>query len=86
MSKNTAPAAPPAHKEFDFFKVIQGYLDQATKVAQIEPYISTILSQPKNEIIVNFPVKMDDGEVRIFKGYRVQHNNILGPFKVKLPE
>lgn len=81
MSKNTAPAAPPAHKEFDFFKVIQGYLDQATKVAQIEPYISTILSQPKNEIIVNFPVKMDNGEVRIFKGYRVQHNNILGPFK-----
>ena len=41
----------------------------------------TILSQPKNEIIVNFPVRMDNGEVRLFKGYRVQHNNLLGPFK-----
>ena len=40
-----------------------------------------ILSQPKNEIIVNFPVSMDNGEFRLFKGYRVQHNNILGPFK-----
>ena len=41
----------------------------------------TILSQPKNELIVNFPVRMDSGEVRLFKGYRVQHNNLLGPFK-----
>ena len=48
---------------------------------KLEPYVQTILSQPKNEIIVNFPVKMDSGEVRLFKGYRVQHNNLLGPFK-----
>ena len=41
----------------------------------------TILSQPKNEIIVNFPVRMDNGEVKLFKGYRVQHHNLLGPFK-----
>jgi len=67
--------------EYDFFKVVQGYLDQAAKVINLEPYVATILSQPKNEIIVNFPVKMDNGEVRLFKGYRVQHNNLLGPFK-----
>jgi glutamate dehydrogenase (NAD(P)+) len=41
----------------------------------------TILSQPKNELIVNFPVKMDDGSIRLFKGYRIQHNNLLGPYK-----
>jgi glutamate dehydrogenase (NAD(P)+) len=40
-----------------------------------------ILMHPKNEIIVNFPVRMDDGSYRMFKGYRVQHNNILGPYK-----
>jgi glutamate dehydrogenase (NAD(P)+) len=77
---STRPAATPA-KEYDFFKVIQEYLDQAAKACGLEPYITTILSQPKNELIVNFPVKMDNGEVRLFKGYRVQHNNILGPFK-----
>jgi glutamate dehydrogenase (NAD(P)+) len=77
---------PPASrtslpKENEFFKAIQDYLDRAAKVINLEPYVRTILSQPKNEIIVNFPVKMDSGEVRLFKGYRVQHNNLLGPFK-----
>ena len=70
-----------AHKEYDFFKVVQDYLDRAAKVIKLEPYVQTILSQPKNELIINFPVKMDNGEVRLFKGYRVQHNNLLGPFK-----
>jgi glutamate dehydrogenase (NAD(P)+) len=40
-----------------------------------------ILSQPKNELIVHFPVRMDSGEYRLLKGYRIQHSNILGPFK-----
>src|SRR5580658_843913 len=69
------------HKEYDFFKVIQDYLEKASKTVNLEAYVKTILSQPKNEIIVNFPVRMDSGEVRLFKGYRVQHNNLLGPFK-----
>jgi len=47
----------------------------------LEPWIATILSQPKNEIMIHFPVRMDSGEYRLFKGYRVQHNNILGPYK-----
>ena len=45
------------------------------------PAVRDILSQPKNELIVNFPVRMDNGEYKLFKGYRVQHNNILGPYK-----
>ncbi|MGI9598831.1 MAG: Glu/Leu/Phe/Val family dehydrogenase [Acidimicrobiales bacterium] len=40
-----------------------------------------ILSHPKNEIIVNFPVSLDDGSKRVFTGYRIQHNNLLGPYK-----
>jgi glutamate dehydrogenase (NAD(P)+) len=47
----------------------------------LEPWITTILSQPKNELMIHFPVRMDDGDYRLFKGYRVQHNNILGPYK-----
>lgn len=39
------------------------------------------LSEPKHEIITNFPVRMDTGEVEMFRGYRVQHNNTLGPYK-----
>jgi len=43
--------------------------------------ILCLLRQPMNEIIVNFPVRLSNGELRIFKGYRVQHNNFRGPFK-----
>jgi len=50
-------------------------------VAELADYIRLILSQPKNEIIVNFPVRMDNGDVRLFKGYRLQHSSMLGPFK-----
>lgn len=47
----------------------------------LDPEIRKILSKTTNEIIVNFPVKMDDGRVEMFTGYRVQHNNALGPYK-----
>jgi len=43
--------------------------------------VRTILTKPKNEIVVNFPVKMDNGRIEMFTGYRVQHNDALGPFK-----
>jgi glutamate dehydrogenase (NAD(P)+) len=78
QSRNSLTGLP---KEYDFFKVVQDYLEVAAKVINLEAYVGTILSQPKNEIIVNFPVRMDNNEVRLFKGYRVQHNNLLGPFK-----
>lgn len=68
-------------KHYDFYKVVQDYLERASALINLEPFVRTILAQPKNELIVNFPVKMDNGEVRLFKGYRVQHNNLLGPYK-----
>jgi glutamate dehydrogenase (NAD(P)+) len=39
------------------------------------------LMHPDNEIIVNFPVKLENGDTKTFKGYRIQHNNLLGPYK-----
>jgi len=54
---------------------------EVAKHIGLDPSVTTILSQPKNEVMVHFPVRMDDGQHRIFKGYRIQHNNILGPYK-----
>jgi glutamate dehydrogenase (NAD(P)+) len=54
---------------------------QAADLMNLPNRLKLILAQPKNEIMVNFPVRMDDGEFRLFKGYRVQHNNALGPYK-----
>src|SRR5260370_31373643 len=70
-----------AAKEYEFSKAIQDYLGRAAGVGHVQPHVQTILNQPKDELIVNFPIRMDGGEVRLFKGYRVQHNNLLGPFK-----
>lgn len=53
----------------------------AAEVMNLPHYLQLILAQPKNEIMVHFPVRMDNGSFRLFKGYRVQHNNALGPFK-----
>lgn len=55
--------------------------ESAANHIKLHPNIKKILSITNNEIIVNFPVKMDNGEVEIFTGYRVQHNNALGPYK-----
>ncbi len=54
---------------------------RAAELIDLEPTYREILSYPKNEIIVNFPVTLDDGSLRVFTGYRIQHNNILGPYK-----
>jgi glutamate dehydrogenase (NAD(P)+) len=71
---------PPAER-YDFFHVIRSYLDEAARIVKVPEHVRLILSQPKNEIIVHFPVLMDNGEYRLFKGYRIQHSNILGPYK-----
>ncbi len=51
------------------------------KMAETDKKVLDALSEPKNIIDVVFPVKMDDGKIRIFHGYRVQHNNWRGPYK-----
>lgn len=78
---NDTVQTKPTRPSYDFFKVIQGYLNAAARVVDLPEHVGAILSQPKNELIVHFPVLMDDGTHRVFTGYRVQHNNLLGPYK-----
>jgi glutamate dehydrogenase (NAD(P)+) len=56
-------------------------VNRACDVLKAPEYVKAILGQPKTELIVNFPVQMDDGRYKLFKGYRIQHNNVLGPYK-----
>jgi glutamate dehydrogenase (NAD(P)+) len=53
----------------------------AADVLDLKHRVRIILAQPKNEVMVHFPVRMDDGHHKLFKGYRIQHNNALGPYK-----
>ena len=63
-----------------YFQTISSVLE-AANLLKVDQRLKLILSQPKNEIMVHCPVKMDDGRWQLFKGYRVQHNNVLGPYK-----
>lgn len=56
-------------------------LDEIAKRIDLEPWIHKKLRHPKRELIVSIPVRMDDGSVEVFTGYRVQHNITLGPAK-----
>lgn len=55
--------------------------NKAADLMHLDPDVRNILSKTTNEIIINFPVKMDDGKIDMFTGYRVQHNSVLGPYK-----
>ncbi len=68
-------------RDYQFFDVVRSYLASAARVIDLPSHVEQILEQPKNELIVHFPVRMDDGSHRMFKGYRIQHNNLLGPYK-----
>lgn len=63
------------------FDNVRQQFDKAADLMGLEPDIRKILATTQNEIIVTFPVKMDDRRIEMFTGYRVQHNNVVGPYK-----
>jgi len=70
------------HKgKLNLFEMATVQFNRAADLIGLDGWVRTILSEPQNEIIVNFPVQMDDGSFRLFKGYRIQHNNAYGPYK-----
>lgn len=68
-------------RERNLFSLSEQQLARAFDILSLNESLTTILAQPKNEIIIHFPVRLTSGKTELFKGYRVQHNNILGPFK-----
>lgn len=55
--------------------------NNAADIIELNTNIRKILEVTNSEFIVHFPVRMDNGAIEIFTGYRVQHNNALGPYK-----
>src|SRR5690554_5871521 len=79
MTNETVDKPKPVKKG-----MLDNVLEQFNHAADqinLNPNVRKILSITNTEIIINFPVRMDNGDVEIFTGYRVQHNNALGPYK-----
>lgn len=65
----------------NIYENVQRQFGKAADLMNLDPDVREILSRPTNEIVINFPVKLGDGRVKMFTGYRVQHSDALGPYK-----
>src|SRR5215475_8766404 len=63
------------------FRIAQIQFDMAAEFLKLDPGLRQILRTPKRILEVSLPTKMDNGQVRVFTGYRVQHNISRGPGK-----
>jgi len=63
------------------FLVAQQQLDQCAKILKLDPGVQALLKVPSRELHVSIPVKMDDGSLKVFQGFRVQYNDAKGPCK-----
>ncbi|MEM2873576.1 MAG: Glu/Leu/Phe/Val dehydrogenase [Nitrososphaerales archaeon] len=68
-------------EKLNLFSVAQKQLDQCAKILNLDSNTHEILRVPMREIHVSLPVRMDDGSIKVFRGFRVQYNDARGPTK-----
>ncbi|MEB3245283.1 MAG: Glu/Leu/Phe/Val dehydrogenase [Vampirovibrionales bacterium] len=67
--------------ENESFQMAQSQLDEVARLMNLDSGIHERLRYPRKSLIVSVPIKLDNGQVRVYKGYRVQHDLTLGPSK-----
>jgi glutamate dehydrogenase (NAD(P)+) len=73
--------AKAAMEELNPFRIAQEQLDEAAEHLKLDPATHAMLREPMRELHILVPVRMDDGRVEVFKGFRVQYNDARGPTK-----
>src|SRR5512146_1566630 len=68
-------------KKINSLEVAMKQVEKATAHLHLDPGVAKKIQSTRRELTVNFPVKMDDGTIKIFTGYRIQHNTTRGPAK-----
>lgn len=63
------------------YEIAQRQMESAAEMLQLDRGVREILKRPMRVLTVTFPVRMDDGSVQVFEGYRSQHNDAIGPTK-----
>jgi len=79
-TKPSLVVAEPTQKE-DLWDTVLSQVDDVGRRLKIDPGILEILRRPERELTVSVPVVMDDGQIKVFSGYRVQHSSARGPCK-----
>ncbi|KAA0004890.1 MAG: Glu/Leu/Phe/Val dehydrogenase [Thermoplasmata archaeon] len=70
-----------AEKGYNAFKMAQAQFDRIADMLDLDQATRELLRYPLREYHISIPIRMDDGKVKIFKGFRIQHNDALGPCK-----
>ncbi len=68
-------------EKFNEFEMAQKQFDHVAKLLNLDPQIAEVLRWPMREYHFRIPVRMDDGTIKVFEGFRVQHNDARGPNK-----
>lgn len=68
-------------EESDLYKNAVLQLNEAASTMKLDPNILERLKKPKRALVVSVPIRLDDGSIAVFEGFRVQHNMTLGPGK-----
>ena len=63
------------------YEMVNAYFDEAAELVRLKDELYDVLKTPYREIDVQVPVRMDSGELRTYRGFRVQHNGARGPYK-----
>ena len=63
------------------FEIVQQQIDTCAKILKLDPQVTAFIKTPMRELHVSLPVRMDDGSIRVFQGFRVQYNDARGPAK-----
>src|SRR3954464_10174386 len=81
MNDKTNLLHPRAEHHSKFWQNSHAYFDTVYTTMNLDPVWRPYLASPKRVLAVSCPIKMDDGRIQVFTGYRAQHNNARGPFK-----
>ncbi len=75
------PTDAPGANENNPFEAMMERFDQAAELLSLDPGLYKVLRNPERQIITSIPITMDNGEIEVFKGYRVHYNTSRGPAK-----
>jgi glutamate dehydrogenase (NAD(P)+) len=81
MTVTTDKLMPRPEGHSEFWQNAHLYFDRVYQTMNLDPTWRAVLSTPKRVLTVSCPIRMDDGRIQVFTGYRAQHNNARGPFK-----
>jgi len=81
MASARVPVPIRTTEELNPFRIATRQFDSAAEKCGLDPGMREVLRRPRRALSLSLPVKMDDGTIRVFDGYRVQHNSARGPCK-----